>query len=152
MTGVPVYAQLINLLAAMLLLLAFAMLAQRRVLTLINLFAAQGLALAISTAIVAYATAQSHLYWSAGLTLVLKVCLLPWLLTLRLPHAIGPGREPLSQRLAVWSVALGTTLLWLVALVAGVPHPGRIVQVARAQASSMLGQDADERDGNKPWQ
>jgi hypothetical protein len=79
-------------------------------------------------------------------------CLLPWLLTLRLPHAIGPGREPISQRLAVWSVALSSTLLWLVALVAAVPHPGRIVQVARAQASSMLGPDADERDGNKPWQ
>ena len=43
------YAQLINLLAAILLLLAFAMLAQRRVVTLIDLFAAQGLALACST-------------------------------------------------------------------------------------------------------
>ena len=46
MTGVPLYAQFINLFAAILLLLAFAMLAQRRVLTLIDLFAAQGLALA----------------------------------------------------------------------------------------------------------
>ena len=73
-------AQLINLFAAVLLLLAFAMLAQRRVLSLINLFAAQGLALAVSTAIVAYAHAQPHLYWSAALTLALKVVLLPWLL------------------------------------------------------------------------
>jgi len=80
MTGVPLHAQLINVLAALLLLLAFAMLAQRRVLTLINLFAAQGLALAVSTGIVAYATAQPHLYWSAGLTLGLKVVALPWLL------------------------------------------------------------------------
>ena len=56
------------------------MLAQRRVLSLIDLFAAQGLALACSTAIVAYATAQTHLYFSAGLTFVLKVVLLPWLL------------------------------------------------------------------------
>jgi len=79
-TSVPLYAQLINVLAAVLLLLAFAMLAQRRVLTLIDLFAAQGLALGVSTAIVAYATAQSHLYWSAGLTLALKVVALPWLL------------------------------------------------------------------------
>ena len=52
-TTVPLWAQLINLLAAVLLLLAFAMLAQRRVLTLINLFAAQGFALTCSTAIVA---------------------------------------------------------------------------------------------------
>ena len=59
MTGLPLYAQLINLFAAILLLLAFAMLAQRRVLTLIDLFAAQGLALACSTAIVAYAHAPA---------------------------------------------------------------------------------------------
>jgi len=76
----PLYAQLINLLAAILLLLAFAMLAQRRVLSLIDLFAAQGLALAASTAIVAYGTGQEHLYWSAGLTFVLKVLVLPWIL------------------------------------------------------------------------
>lgn len=80
MTAIPLYAQLINLLAALLLLLAFAMLAQRRVLSLINLFAMQGFSLAVSTAVVAYGTAQPHLYWSAGLTLILKVLLLPWLL------------------------------------------------------------------------
>src|SRR5207344_559954 len=80
MAAVPFYAQLINLFAAILLLLAFAMLSQRRVWSLINLFAAQGLALAISTAIVAYGTHQTHLYWSAGLTLALKVVLLPLLL------------------------------------------------------------------------
>ena len=80
MAALPLYAQLINLFAAFLLLLAFAMLAQRRVLSLINLFAMQGFALAVSTGIVAYGTHQTHLYWSAGLTLVLKVMLLPWLL------------------------------------------------------------------------
>ena len=72
--------QIINLLAAVLLLLSFAMLAQRRIRSLIDLFAAQGFVLALSTAFVAYATGQSHLYWSAGMTLVLKVCLLPWIL------------------------------------------------------------------------
>jgi hypothetical protein len=46
MTDVPLSAQLINLFASVILLLAFAMLAQRRVLTLINLFALQGLTLA----------------------------------------------------------------------------------------------------------
>jgi hydrogenase-4 component E len=80
MATLPVYVQFINLLAALLLLLAFAMLSQRRVLSLIDLYAAQGLALAVSTAIVAHATAQPHLWWSAGLTLVLKVMLLPWIL------------------------------------------------------------------------
>jgi hydrogenase-4 component E len=80
MAALPLYAQLINLFAAILLLLSFAMLAQRRVLSLIDLFAAQGLALAISTAIVAYGTHQTHLYWSAGITLLLKVIVLPLLL------------------------------------------------------------------------
>jgi len=72
--------QLINLIAAILLLLAFAMLAQRRVVSLISLFAAQGLVLAMSTAVVAYTTGQPHLYQSTALTLLLKVFFLPWLL------------------------------------------------------------------------
>lgn len=72
--------QIINLLAAVLLLLSFAMLAQRRILSLINLFAAQGFVLVLSTAFVAWATGQTHLWWSAGLTLALKVLLLPWIL------------------------------------------------------------------------
>ncbi|GIK86370.1 MAG: hypothetical protein BroJett026_18510 [Betaproteobacteria bacterium] len=80
MAGLPLYAQLINLLAAILLLLAFAMLAQRRVLSLIDLFAAQGVALTASTAIVAWGTGQTHLWFSAALTLVLKVFVLPWIL------------------------------------------------------------------------
>jgi hydrogenase-4 component E len=80
MTSIPIGFQLINLLAAILLLLAFAMLAQRRVVSLIDLFAAQGFVLALSTAVVAYTTAQPHLYQSTALTLLLKVFLLPWLL------------------------------------------------------------------------
>ena len=78
--AVPLASQLINLCAAVLLLLGFAMLAQRRILSLINLFMLQGLVLFASTLIVAYSTAQHHLYWSAGLTLVLKALLLPWIL------------------------------------------------------------------------
>lgn len=72
--------QLINLCAAIMLLLAFAMLAQRKILALINLFAAQGMMLCVSTALVALVSGQHHLYWSALLTLVLKVLLLPWIL------------------------------------------------------------------------
>ena len=72
--------QLINLFAALVLLISFAMLSQRRVLALINLFALQGLVLAASTAMVAWSTDQHHLYYSAALTLVLKVLFLPWVL------------------------------------------------------------------------
>ena len=72
--------QFINLLAAILLLIVFAMLSQRRILSLINLFAWQGLVLTVSTFVVAYSTGQHHLYYSAALTLLLKVLVLPWLL------------------------------------------------------------------------
>ncbi|MCE5182790.1 MAG: formate hydrogenlyase [Betaproteobacteria bacterium] len=72
--------QLINLFAALLLLIAFGMLSQRRILSLINLFALQGLVLSVSTLFVAYTSHQHHLYYSAGLTLLLKVIILPWIL------------------------------------------------------------------------
>ena len=76
----PLSGQIVNLLAAFLLLIAFSMLSQRRVLTLIKMLAWQGAALAASTAIVAWSTGQTHLYYSALLTLALKVILIPWVL------------------------------------------------------------------------
>jgi len=72
--------QLVNLFAAVMLLLSFAMLAQRRIMSLINLYAAQGLVLFLSTVLVAWLTGQTHLYGSAALTLALKVVGLPWIL------------------------------------------------------------------------
>ncbi|MBS4096205.1 MAG: formate hydrogenlyase [Sulfuricella sp.] len=77
---IPFSSQLINLCAALLLLIAFGMLSQRRVLSLINLFAWQGLVLSVATFIVAWSSHQHHLYYSAGLTLLLKVMILPWIL------------------------------------------------------------------------
>lgn len=80
MSSLPLSSQLINLFAATLLLLAFAMLTQRRILSLINLFALQGFVLALSTAMVAYSTDRHELYISALITLTLKVVFLPWIL------------------------------------------------------------------------
>jgi len=77
---VPLSGQVINLCAAVLLLLAFAMLAQRRVLSLINLFMLQGLVLFVSTLVVALTTHQNELLMSAALTLSLKVIALPYIL------------------------------------------------------------------------
>jgi hydrogenase-4 component E len=74
------YLQIVNLLAALLLLIAFAMLSQRRIVGLVTLFQLQGLALAASTALVAYATELHHLYVSAAMTVVLKVIVLPWIM------------------------------------------------------------------------
>jgi hydrogenase-4 component E len=72
--------QIINFLAAILLLLSFAMLSQRRILSLIHLYTLQGLALVSANVILGYVTADVHLYISAALTLVLKVGLIPWIL------------------------------------------------------------------------
>lgn len=72
--------QLLNLLAAVLLLLTFAMLSQRRILSLIHLFTLHGATLVAAALLVAAVTGDGHLYLSAGLTFALKVVLIPWLL------------------------------------------------------------------------
>jgi hydrogenase-4 membrane subunit HyfE len=78
--SVPFTLQLLNALAALLLLLSFAMLSQRRIVTLVNLLAVQGAVLCAATLLLAWRTGEAHLYFSAGLTLALKVIFLPWLL------------------------------------------------------------------------
>ena len=80
MNGVPFDLQILNALAALLLLVSFAMLSQRRVVTLVNLLALQGALLCAATLVIAWRTGKSHLYLSAALTLGLKVVFLPWLL------------------------------------------------------------------------
>ena len=80
--------QSINLFAAVLLLLSFAMLSQRRILTLIYLFTLQGATLVAATAVVAYVTNQHHLYYSATVTLITKVIVIPILLH-RLIHRLN---------------------------------------------------------------
>ncbi|TKC81451.1 formate hydrogenlyase [Trinickia terrae] len=72
--------QLINFLAAVLLLLSFAMLSQRRILSLIHLYIMQGMVLVSANLILGFVTGDLHLDVSAALTLALKVCLIPWIL------------------------------------------------------------------------
>lgn len=72
--------QLINLFATIILLLSFAMISQRRIVSLINLFMIQGAALVAASFLLAYATHQPDLYVSGALTLVLKVIFIPWML------------------------------------------------------------------------
>ncbi len=130
---IPFYAQLINLIAALILLIAFAMLTQRRILSLINLFAAQGALLVLSTAIVAYSTGQSHLYYSALLTLALKVMVLPWILH-RLTRALNVqwDVEPLINIPA-------TMLLGIVLVIFAFNLAAPISQIAGTITKSTLG-------------
>ena len=72
--------QIINLLAAILLMVSFAMLSQRRILPLIHLYTVQGLALVSANLVLGFVTSDIHLYISAMLTLFLKVGLIPWIL------------------------------------------------------------------------
>ncbi|AXF03367.1 formate hydrogenlyase [Paraburkholderia hospita] len=72
--------QIINLLAAVLLMVSFAMLSQRRILTLIHLYTLQGVALVLANLVLGFVTDDVHLYISGMLTLVLKVGLIPWIL------------------------------------------------------------------------
>jgi hydrogenase-4 component E len=78
--ALPFDLQILNTLAALLLLLSFAMLSQRRIVTLVNLLAMQGALLSIATLLLAWRTGARHLYFSAALTLGLKAIFLPWLL------------------------------------------------------------------------
>lgn len=72
--------QLINLFATLILLLSFAMISQRRIVSLVNLFMIQGAALVAASFLLGYATRQPDLYVSGALTLVLKVVFIPWML------------------------------------------------------------------------
>ena len=69
--------QSINLYAAVLLMVSFGMISQRRILSLVHLYTAQGVTLVLATLTVAALTHQADLYISAGLTFVLKVILIP---------------------------------------------------------------------------
>jgi hydrogenase-4 component E len=133
MTTLPISSQLINMLAAFLLLLSFAMLSQRRVVSLINLLAVQGLALALSTLIVAVRADQVHLYYSAGLTFVLKVVVLPWIF------------HRLIRRLNVqWDVETlvnipGTMLIGVVLVIFAFGLAQPIAELAQTVTRSTLG-------------
>ena len=125
--------QFIDLLAAVSLLLAFALLIQRRFSAMIDFYAAQSLVLVITTSLAGWMTGQRHLYLSAALTFVLKVVLIPVLM------------HTLLRRLHLDStvdtvVKLPTTLLMgllLVIFAFGVARP--IAQLSTALASGTLG-------------
>jgi hydrogenase-4 component E len=107
MADTPFDLQLLNTFAALLLLSSFAMLAQRRVVTMVNLLALQGLLLGCATLLLAWRTGKDHLYVSGAVTLVLKALFLPWLLH-RLIRRLGVywDSEPLLNITATMLVGL----------------------------------------------
>ena len=72
--------QFINLCATLILLLSFAMISQRRIVSLINLFMVQGAVLVVASFLLGYVSGLEELYISGALTLALKVVFIPWML------------------------------------------------------------------------
>ncbi len=103
-------AQINSVLAALILLSSFGLLAQRRIYGLLHIFAWQGFLLSISTAVVGYSSGLHHLYISAVLTLALKVFALPYILYV-LIHRLDIKKEVEDM------VNVPTTLLIGIALV-----------------------------------
>jgi hydrogenase-4 component E len=133
MNPLPFSLQLVNALATLLLLTSFAMLSQRRVVSLVNLLALQGAVLFLATLLLAWRTGQHHLYVSAALTLALKVCFLPWLLH-RLIRKLGVywDAEPLLN-------ISGTMLLGLLIVVFSFGLAQPIVALASTATRSGIG-------------
>jgi len=73
-------AQLVTLLASLMLVLQVLIVAQRMLVTNIRLFALQSLLLSAIAAVVGYTYSAWHVFLVAGLTLIGKVLFLPWLL------------------------------------------------------------------------
>lgn len=107
-----VASQWITLLAAGMLVIQLLMVVQGMLLTSIRLFALQSLMLVAIAAIIAFFHGATHVYWVAGLTLVGKVCFLPWLLN-RLVRRIQIHQEiePLLNSTASMLLCGGFTLL-----------------------------------------
>ena len=110
-----VASQWITLLAAGMLVIQLLMVVQGMLLTSIRLFALQSLMLVAIAAIIAFFHGATHVYWVAGLTLVGKVCFLPWLLN-RLVQRIQIHQEiePLLNSTASMLLCGGFTLLGFV--------------------------------------
>ena len=103
--------QVLQVLAGALLLISFAMLVERRSRRLVILLVCQGAVLFVSTVLVAATAHLDHLYYSAALTLILKVGVLPWIL-LRLLRQLGIERdnEPLVNLPTLMLVGLGLVI------------------------------------------
>ena len=70
-------SQLVDLCSALLLLICFAIVAQRRLSACVDLFALQSFFLVVTAALVAYLTGNQHIYIAAALTGVIKVIIIP---------------------------------------------------------------------------
>ena len=125
--------QLLNTFAALLLLSSFAMLSQRRVVTMVNLLAFQGALLGLATLLLGWRTGNTHLYISAAMTLALKALFLPWLLH-RLIRRLGVywDSEPMLN-------IAGTMLVGLLVVIFAFGLAQPIAELATTSTRSSIG-------------
>lgn len=148
--------QSVFVLAALVLLSSFALLAQTRLLSAVHAFAWQGALVAAVTALMASAGGEPHLYLSAALTLTLKALLIPWMLhrlirRLTLERHVETVRHPAVITLA--GAAIVIFCYWVVLPIArlelaatrnilaislSVVLLGLLMMVARRQAVSQV--------------
>lgn len=126
----------LKFLAAWMLLLSFALLAQRRLLNLIHLLAWQGVTLALSTALVATLTGHRLLWISAGLTLGLKALLIPAVLH-RLLRRLDV-RDDVEMTLNVTSTQLIGIVLVLFSFSFTAPFAGALPSATRGMLGIAL--------------
>jgi len=110
--------QAVFVLAALVVLLSFSLLAQARLLTGIHIFAWQGAVLAAATGLIAATSNEPHLFISAALTFILKVLAIPWMLH-RLVRRLELERhaDPLPHPALVMMAGAGLVIFsyWVVA-------------------------------------
>ncbi len=110
--------QAVFVLAALVVLLSFSLLAQARLLSGIHIFAWQGAVLAAATGLIAATSNEPHLFISAALTFILKVLAIPWMLH-RLVRRLELERhaDPLPHPALVMMAGAGLVIFsyWVVA-------------------------------------
>lgn len=102
--------QIIFVLAALVLLTSFSLLAQSRLLAMVHIFAWQGALVAAVSALVAIAFHIPHLLISAFLTLALKALLIPWMLH-RLISRLSLERHIDTLQHQAWITMAGAALV-----------------------------------------
>lgn len=135
----------INLIASLFLLLAFAMLAQRRIISLLRLYIFQGLVLVLSMISVAILTGQHQLYYSAIITFFLKVLIVPIILR-RLIHKLKIRLDvealvniPIIMLLGIGLVVVAFNIVLPISAVAGTVTQGTLgIALASVLLSALI--------------
>ena len=103
-------SQIVNIFSMLLLVITFAIVAQRRLSACVDLFVLQSVFLAVTAALVAFLTGKNHIYIAALLTILVKAVIIPVILR-RIIVRLNVTRE------LVFNINIPASLLICAALV-----------------------------------